>query len=51
MRKIRVVVKISRYQFEKKLGEDWRREGEGETFTEYRNRILNELKGKKKKNK
>lgn len=48
MRKIRVVIKISRYQAEKALGERWRVEAEnGETYTEFRKRIL----GKSKKNK
>ncbi len=48
MRKIRIVIKVSRYQDEKALGERWRREAEkGETYTEFRRRIL----GKSKKNK
>jgi hypothetical protein len=47
MRRIRIVInKISRYQFEKDLGEKWRREGDGERFTDFRKRILKQKKNK-----
>jgi len=47
MRRIKIVIRISRYQQEKLWGEMWRREEDtlpGETFTEYRNRKRKELK-------
>jgi|TARA_R110000751_G_scaffold236525_1_gene337791 hypothetical protein len=48
MRRIRIVInKISRYQFEKELGATWRRESVGETFTDFRKRVLKERKKNK----
>ena len=45
MRRVRIIIKISRYQQEKRLGDLWRVEGDiGETFTEFRRRKLKELK-------
>ncbi len=48
MRKIRIVIKVSRYQDEKALGNRWRIEAlPEESYTDFRRRIL----GKCKKNK
>lgn len=45
MRRVKIIIHVSRYQFEKELGRAWRAEGEpGETFMKYRKRKLKELK-------
>ena len=47
MRKVKITIRISQYQNEKKMGAMWRIECEpGETFMEYRKRILKEKKDK-----
>ncbi len=51
MRKVKITIRIvptpSRYQNEKKMGQMWRIECEpGETFMQYRKRILKEKKDK-----
>jgi hypothetical protein len=47
MRRVKITIRISRYQNEKKMGQMWRIECEpGETFMQYRKRILKEKKDK-----